>query len=207
MTTPYTQNVRDNILPLSNAETLPDAFKEWQFTGYTIDHEKPIAQCQLCNQEELRYHFEIENLYTNEKLLVGSQCILKFQIAVYENGRLLDKSSARKKLNNLTKKMHLDFCIKALTKLAQKENNEKLFNALKFYKQNEYLTPKYANLAFWKLSVNKIDHNPAFFKINLAKSKYKIDIMGMESFKIKRIWPALTSSQKTLVKSLGKDPL
>ncbi|HEX2963531.1 MAG TPA: hypothetical protein VHO43_17175 [Ignavibacteriales bacterium] len=206
MTTPYTQNVRDNILPLSNAQTLPAAFKEWQFTGNTIDHEKPIEQCQLCNQEDLRYHFEIQNFYTHAKLMVGSQCILKFQIAVYDKGILLDKSDARKKLNKLTKEMHFRYCIKALLSLAQKEDDDRLFNALIFYERNRFLTPKYANLVLWKLNLNKIDHNPAFFKINLAKPKYKEAISAMESFKIKRIWPALTSSQRKLVESLRKTP-
>lgn len=37
----YTQRVRDSILPLSVADTLPKAFEEWRFTGDTHDHEEP----------------------------------------------------------------------------------------------------------------------------------------------------------------------
>jgi len=55
----YPQKVRDNILPLSIAGTLPEAFKEWSFTDNTIDHEEAVETCQLCEHEEIRYHFEI----------------------------------------------------------------------------------------------------------------------------------------------------
>ncbi len=38
----YSQRVRDSILPLSVADTLPAAFAEWSFTENTVDHETPI---------------------------------------------------------------------------------------------------------------------------------------------------------------------
>ena len=80
----YTQRVRDSILPLSVAGTLPDAFAEWSFTESTIDHEAPVETCQLCGQQELRYHFEIANAYTDGSLWVGSHCILQFDVAVLD---------------------------------------------------------------------------------------------------------------------------
>ncbi len=52
----YPQRVADNILPFSLSGTLPDAFKEWYFTENIEDHGKPIEDCELCNQEQLRYH-------------------------------------------------------------------------------------------------------------------------------------------------------
>ncbi len=73
----YPQRVVDNILPLSLASALPEAFKEWYFTERTEDHEQAIEDCELCNQERLRYHFEIENRHTKRRLWVGSSCILK----------------------------------------------------------------------------------------------------------------------------------
>lgn len=52
----YTQRVRDSILPLSVAGTLPAAFGEWSFTDNTFDHEQPIETCELCGQQDLRTH-------------------------------------------------------------------------------------------------------------------------------------------------------
>jgi hypothetical protein len=85
----YPQRVRDNILPLSVGGTLPEAFEEWSFTERTVDHEEAIETCQLCEHEDLRYHFEVKNALTYKTLWVGSQCIMKFNLSVFEQGRRL----------------------------------------------------------------------------------------------------------------------
>ena len=95
----YPQRVRDKILPLSVGGTLPEAFEEWSFTERTEDHEQPIETCELCEQEALRYHFEIRNSLTNKTLWVGSQCILKFGLSVFESGRRLSESDASRVRN------------------------------------------------------------------------------------------------------------
>src|SRR5207342_1788394 len=145
-------------------------FEEWSFTDRMIDHGEPIETCQLCEHEELRYHFEIKNALTKETLWVGSQCILKFNLSVFEDGRRLSSAEAKKKLDRLTQKMRLESCIKALEKLAEAEGSDILSNALDFYKRNKYLTPKFAFVVLWRLQRNKIDHSPSFFKINLKKA-------------------------------------
>lgn len=50
----HPQRVADNILPLSLAGTLPEAFKEWYFTENIEDHEIAEEDCELCDQEQLR---------------------------------------------------------------------------------------------------------------------------------------------------------
>lgn len=66
----YTQRVRDSILPWSVAGSLPAAFTECAFTENTVDHESPIETCELCGQQDLQYHFEIANRYTEAALWV-----------------------------------------------------------------------------------------------------------------------------------------
>jgi len=199
----YPQRVADNILPLSVAGTLPEAFKEWYFTENIEDHEIAEEDCELCDQEQLRYHFEIMNRHTNHRLWVGSSCILKFQVQVFGNGALLDQKGSAKKLEDLKKKMRLDSCIKALKKLAASENNDILSNALDFYLKNKYLTPKFAFVVFWRLNSNKIDYSPSFFKVSLKKDKYKTDLAQMPLDRVHMIWPALSSSQRKLAISYG----
>ena len=194
----YTQRVADNILPLSVAGTLPEAFREWRFTDNVEDHESADEDCQLCGQEQLRYHFEIENEFTKSQLWVGSSCILKFQVKVFENGSLLDAKDSKKKLDALTKKMRLDSCINALKKLVESEKTDMLSNALEFYLKNEYLTPKYAFVVLWRLSHNKIDHHPSFFKVRLKRDQHKQDLRGMPKKHVHLIWPALSSGQREL---------
>jgi hypothetical protein len=150
--TTYTQIVRNNILPLSVANTLPAAFTEWRFTGETEDYGSPLEVCRLCEKDGLRYHFEIQNDFTQETLLVGSHCILKFEVSVYDDGRRLTEKEAQSFLQKLTQKMRLDSCIKSLEKLANSENNNILLRALEYYKINKNLTPKQAFVVFWRMS-------------------------------------------------------
>jgi hypothetical protein len=199
----YPQRVAENILPLSIAGALPEAFREWYFTERTEDHEQANENCELCNQEKLRYHFEIKNRNTKGHLWVGSSCILRFKVAVFENGQLLDEKETEKKLNTLINKMRLESCIKALENVSEKENNKILKNALAYYLKNKYLTPKFAFVVFWRLKANKIDHHPSFFKVSLRRDSYKNDLEIMPLERVHLIWPALSSSQRKIAIKYG----
>ena len=63
---------------------------------------RPSETCQLCGKQELRYHFEIGNAYTNDRLWVGSHCILQFDVDVLEDGRRLSTTEAKRHLTKLT---------------------------------------------------------------------------------------------------------
>ncbi|MFK1323993.1 hypothetical protein ACIUX8_00505 [Pseudomonas aeruginosa] len=202
----YPQRVRDNILPLSVGSTLPEAFEEWSFTERTHDHEEPIETCRLCDKEQLRYHFEIRNALTHKTLWVGSQCILKFNLSVFEDGRRLSPADTKKKLDRLMQQMQLQSCIKALEELAKKEDNKILLSALGYYRKNKYLTPKFAFVVLWRLQTNKVDHSPSFFKINLQKNKYQQDLAKMPLSQVHVIWPALSTTQRTKAQSFGHVP-
>ncbi len=199
----YPQRVADNILPLSISGELSEAFKEWSFTEITEDHEDIIENCKLCNQEQLRYHFEIKNKYTHKTLMVGSSCILKFNVAVYEKNILLNEKDSKKKLDQFLKKMRLESCIKALEKLAIRKNNKILKSALIYYSKNKYLTPKFAFVVFWRLQKNNIDYSPSFFKISLKKNQFKEDLEEMKTSRVHYFWKALSSSQKKLAIEYG----
>lgn len=204
--TSYPKRVAENILPLSVSGTLPEAFKEWEFTEKVLDHEIAEANCELCDQEELRYHFEIENRNTKYRLWVGSSCILKFEVQVFEEGALLDSVEAKKKLEALRRKMRLESCLGALQKLANAEANQILTSALEFYQKNKYLTPKFAFVVFWRLSENQIDHSPSFFKVSLKRSKYKEDLRKMPSERVQMFWAALSTSQRKFAIECGHTP-
>lgn len=202
----YTQRVRESILPLSIADTLPKAFDEWQFTGETQDHEEPIETCELCGQEGLRYHFEIENKYNSNTLQVGSQCILQFDVAVYEGSRRLTSAEAKKKLDKLTQQMRLESCLRALRKLAQADGSDILRNALDYYRTNKKLTPKQAFVVFWQLRRHAIDHSPSFFNVTLKKKRYMTDLEQMQTSRVHFFWSALSPSQKKQAVAMGHSP-
>lgn len=202
----YPQRVRDSLLPLSIGDSLPKAFEEWFFTGDVEDHEFPTEICQLCGQDDLRYHFEIKNQYTHKTLWVGSHCILQFDVPVYEDGRRLSSDEAKKTLAKLTEKMRLDSCIRALEKLARTEKNPILESALEYYRRNKKLTPKFAFVVFWKLRDHSIDHSPSFFKIDLKKGRYQSDLEEMQTKRVHFFWKALSASQKKMAIDMGHSP-
>jgi hypothetical protein len=199
----YPQRVRDRILPLSIADTLPKAFEEWRFTGEMHDHEEANETCELCGQDGLRYHFEIQNDFTHHTLQVGSHCILQFQLGVYENGYRLSPTEAKKRLEKLTQQMRLNSCIRALQRLARSENNDILANALEYYRKNKKLTPKFAFVVFWRLRENRIDHDPSFFNVSLKRKRYIQDLKDMPTARVHFFWKALSSSQKKIAIEQG----
>lgn len=202
----YSQRVRDSILPLSVGDTLPKAFEEWYFTGSTEDHEEPCETCELCGQDGLRYHFEISNRFTGQALQVGSHCILKFDVAVYDGSRRLTAKEAKKQLDRLTQQMRLNSCIKALEALARAEHSNILDNALTYFRKNKKLTPKQAFVVFWRLRRNRIDHSPSFFNVTLRKKQHATDLQEMASDKVHFFWRALTSAQRKQAMRLGHQP-
>ena len=201
------KRVCERILPLSRAQDLLQAFKEWRVTDRVTEDEEVAATCGLCDKEGLRYQYEICNQYTQYVLWVGSECILKFVIPVFEAGVLLDPRSARRKLNRLRKRPQHDSCVKTLERVVGKENNPKtwdiLRSALDYYRQNEYLTPRYAYVVFWRLKEHKIDHIPKLFKVGSKEKKDKIALRDMSDSHVNIIWPALSPGQRRLAAKFG----
>jgi hypothetical protein len=203
----YTQRVKANILPRSIAQTMREALDEWEFTNRVKDYGEPCEICRLCEQEHIRYHFEIRNRLTNNCLHIGSQCILKFDVPVYdERGTRIPAALVRQRLNQLKQKMRLDSCLAALTNVARLEQNEILDSALAYYAANKKLSPKFAYVVFWRLQVHRIDHSPSFFKIATRRDQHRWDLWGMPSDRVRLLWPALSASQRELVSRAGNAP-
>jgi hypothetical protein len=203
----FSQRVRDSILPLSVGDTLPKAFEEWSVTENVVDHETPQETCELCGQESLRYHFEIRNSLNKKTMWIGSQCILRFGLSVFENGRVLSSEDAKKKINRIMDQMRQDACICALEKVAEAEDDsEILTNALTYFKKNKYLSPRQAFVVLWRLNKHGIDHSPSFFKIDLKHDRFKAQLRKMELSRVRVLWPALSSSQREIAIRYGHTP-
>ena len=94
-----------NLLKLSQSKLdyLISA-KEWEFNGNIIDHGNSNNTCELCEGENLRHHFQIENTKNKAKIWVGSSCIHKFDILVRnDEGIVIQDIEGKKKY--LTRKL------------------------------------------------------------------------------------------------------
>ena len=90
-----------NILPLSRNKTdLKSALREWVYNGEMYDLEEPVEECELCNHPDIRYQFKIVNTHNANEMLVGSECINRFEItATDEYGIPLSKDESARKVN------------------------------------------------------------------------------------------------------------
>ena len=72
----WVQRVRQNLLPLSlEKQDLTLALKEWYYAGTAYDLEAATEDCELCDHPNIRFQFEIYNQFTEQVLMVGSECI------------------------------------------------------------------------------------------------------------------------------------
>jgi len=202
MANQHMATVEKNILELSVARTLSQALSEWFFTDDIIDHQKPEVSCELCEQEELRYHYQIKNKSNDNSLWVGSRCIEKFIPVFNKEGLRLTEKETRIKLKQLLKEKRRSLCLDALTDLAQKKSHKMFSDALNYFKKNKFLTPKFAAIVFLELTKNNIDYDPSFFKIYLKKKVFQKHLADMKPKDFKSIEPALTSPQKKLASKL-----
>lgn len=202
--------VAANILAKSRARTVPAALTEWAWTGSTEDHERPSEQCELCDQESLRYHFEIKNDLTGHVLQVGSKCILQWQVGVIEHGVRLGGTAAKKKLNDAVKRMQREACIKALASAIVGEGNptakDILESALAAYRNGKALTPNQVKVVFWRLDAPGIEYHPSFFKVDLKKVVRMEALRKMGDVPRSKVWKALSSAQKKAAIAAGIAP-
>ena len=192
----FPSRVAENILPLSKVKTLPAAFGEWAWTGVTEDHERPTERCELCEQESLRYHFEIQNDLTGHTLQVGSKCILRWQMGVIAGGVRLSPSTAKAKIDAAVKRMQRDACERALRAVLAKEPHPVLEGALDAYLADKALTPKQIQVVFWRLDEADIEYHASFFRVDLRKSRRVEDLRAMPDYQRMRVWRAMTSTQR-----------
>lgn len=199
----FSEKARDNILPLSRGRLFPAVFEEWRVTGKVKDFGAGVATCQLCEQERLRYHFEIENPATRRSMWIGSSCILRFGVPVYEGTRRLRGAQIQRKLTSLIDEVRYKASLAALRALVRKESNQILANALDYLQEHGSLSPKFAFVVLWRLKEHAIDHSPAFFKINLRRQKFMRDLEEMQPSRLRFLWPALTAAQRKKALSAG----
>ena len=105
----WLETSKQNLLPLSKATLFTEALSEWQFTGNVYDYDGKDIECELCEHPDLYHHYEIRNKLNENRLLVGSSCILKFsEINVKdEMGNLITEKEKRKEIlyDSLKKKL------------------------------------------------------------------------------------------------------
>jgi hypothetical protein len=203
----WIEQSKQSILPLSaNKNDFSSALREWRYTNEMMESETSDECCQLCQHPHIRYQFLIINSLTHAHLWVGSECIKKFQISARIDGqdftseqtkKMID-SDRRKLIQNSAKKR----VINALIELSVKDESiaEQLENLISYYDEKRCaFTPHQLSLLVWKLNANKVNHNPADFKMIINRNREKQQLKAMEKWKRDRLIPYLSISQKNWI--------
>jgi hypothetical protein len=190
-----------NFLPLSRERRdLAQALKEWRYAGHYHDLETPSASCQLCDHPDIRYQFEIQNLFTHESLLIGSECINRFGIAATdEEGRTLDAAGTRRKVSQDRRKLVEDArhrrVVSALVALANKDQDFDIRSFVDYLQTRGAFTPKQLSIVLWRLSNFQIAYNPKDFKLTIKRNREKAQLRNLKDWELARVKPCLTASQ------------
>ena len=149
------------------------AAKEWAFSGEVIDHFVSNKVCQLCEGKNLRYHFKIKNkTINNSELLVGSSCIKKFDIAVFdENGKEIfgsKKSSfLQKKIEQKKQELMLEQ-IRSLWRVANPEEKDAIEYYVHEYKNKTGFSPDDLFDLFSLMEQYNTEFTKVLFKVSLS---------------------------------------
>lgn len=191
------------------------AAKEWEFTGKVIDHEVTDMRCELCEGENLRYHFEIKNKGNKNELMVGSTCIAKFDITVWDDlgNEIIGRSRKTTFLKKEIEKKKREFVLDALRGIWRKSKgrtkNEVEFLG-KIYKEGKALSPDHAIALIKILKCNDVqipsssinvglrDHYAIYQALNLVKEDQSLLLSFLTSPQKKRVSEAIENYRQII---------
>lgn len=191
---------KEKLLPLSHEQSdFWVAVKEWKYTGMVTDHLYTIETCQLCDQSQLRYHYEIVNRVTDNTLQVGSSCIKKFDITVLdEQGNELHGKERDEQLKKGLTEVQQEMMLNPIRQLWRKEESQQDYIQLiaEDFKIDGTFSPKRLRYLFNLMNKNDVEYYPHIYKINLRTKVAKEELLSMSEEDRELVWPSLTASQK-----------
>lgn len=205
--TGWAERAAATVLPFSRATSLGAALSEWSYTGRFFDLEETDGTCELCGQQDLRYHFEIENEATDAALLVGAECIKRFEITgIDEQGRRLGADATGKLVDRhrrgLVEDARKQRVMTALLKLGQKASDFDAQNFIDFVDDKGAFTPNQVAMIFWRLRSADVEYRPPDWKVRLRRDSDYGQLRTMKPAAFKRVMAALTSAQRHRVSGI-----
>lgn len=192
----------ENLLPRSQEkEDFQKALKEWVYTGDMYDLGTPTEDCELCEHPNIRYQFKIINQLTTNELLVGSECINKFEIAaIDQRGRILSTEESKKKVERdrqyLVTEAKKKKVINVLVSLSAKEQGFDINSFISYVQDRGSFTPNQLSFLLWRLEAQAIEYSPSDFKLTIRRNREKDQLLEMEDWKVQKLWKAMSTSQR-----------
>jgi len=126
-----------------------------------FDLENPIESCELCKHPNIRYQFNIRNQNNGNELLVGSECINKFNIRATDNdGTVLNLEMSRNKVNRdrryLVDEARKKRMITSLIELSKEDHEFNIESFITYLQDREAFTPNQLSTIFWRFDTHNI---------------------------------------------------
>lgn len=198
----WVARVMDSILPLSvEQKQIRLALEEWFYTGDTYDLGQPQEDCEICGHSGIRYQFTIQNRNNSNELLIGSECITRFDIsAIGENGEILDQEGTAKKVrkdrNKLITEASKKRVVNTLVQLSSLEEKFKINSFIEYFDDRGAFTPNQLKILIWRLSAYKIKYKKSDFKMTIRRKREKEQLAAFEVWQVKQVWDCLSANQK-----------
>ena len=204
---PWLKRSIANLIPLSRADIFTDACREWVFNGEVVDYGGATEQCELCEHEELRYHFLIKNALKENELWVGSSCILRFEeiVVLDENKQeLLDHKERKKALDKALKAKQIDASLEPLRALwrVSLDKRSTVHNIALEIKSSKSLPPDSLRVLFDLLEQYNIKFKAGDYSVNLRSKFYQFQLSHMSEDMQKNIWLCMSKQQKDKFREL-----
>lgn len=191
----------ESLRPLSNNQSrLDEMLKEWYYSGNSFDLQTTTGTCELCCHPGIRSQFEIKNKITKMELLVGSECIYKFNLSgISKNGEFISPEKTRQKVTsdktNLIKNSKKQRALNCIIKLKELDNKTNLNSTMIVINNRSKFSPNHLYFIFTKFEANGIQYNPSDFKVSIQRKREKIQLKEFNEFSILKIKSALSPTQ------------
>ncbi len=197
----YLRRVAANLFPVSvERRDLKRALAEWEYHGNTYDLEAPDETCQLCDHPDIRFQFEIVNRHNSNPLLIGSECIKRFEIGVIEEGQRLGKEAAARRVDadrsRLITEAKTRRVITALVALSSKDEDFEIVSFIEYYRAHGAFTPNQLSTLLWRLGRHQVAYRRTDFKMKIRRGREQSQLLEMPEWKVRQIWPCMCASQK-----------
>ncbi|MFZ1570653.1 MAG: hypothetical protein WAT29_17685 [Thiolinea sp.] len=112
------KRARENLVIHSESKDFDLAKKEWEDATNGLPC-TPSCVCDICTTAGLHHRFEIKNTKTNSRLWVGSDCIEKFGVAVFDaNGKqITNKKEIERQFTKRKQEIDRKACVELLREL------------------------------------------------------------------------------------------
>lgn len=194
-----------NLVPLSCSSELATALREWAYVlGAYNDLAPETGSCELCTYEPIRYEFLIHNAQTNRQLWVGSECIKRFGLEgrSVEGARLSPAQTAKlvsRDRGRMVSDARRRRLVDALVALAQVDHDFRIESFIDYVQERGAFTPAQLNTLFWRLDKHGIAHNKRDFRLVMRREREKDQLRTMKDWRVTKLLPAMTPSQRTWV--------